>query len=143
VGVFKAFPIQEDDHLRTTLRYVERNPLRAGLVGRAEDWPWSSLHGLARGMPSSTLHPGPEAPRRGEGWVERVNAPMTEAEVDALRRSVTRGAPFGSGAWTIATATHLGLASSLRGLAPERSGGACPPSGSEPSSRVDHVEVDA
>ena len=25
------------------LRYVERNPLRAGLVGRAEDWPWSSL----------------------------------------------------------------------------------------------------
>jgi hypothetical protein len=31
------------DHLRLLLAYVERNPLRAGLVERAEDWPWSSL----------------------------------------------------------------------------------------------------
>src|SRR3984957_12514479 len=29
-GRFKAFSIQDDDHLRTVLRYVERNPLRAG-----------------------------------------------------------------------------------------------------------------
>ncbi len=40
---FKAFPIQEDEHLLTVLRYVERNPLRAGLVARAQDWKWSSL----------------------------------------------------------------------------------------------------
>jgi putative transposase len=36
-GRFKAFPIQEDDHLLTVLRYAERNPLRAGLVTREED----------------------------------------------------------------------------------------------------------
>jgi len=42
---FKAFPIQQDEHLLTVLRYVERNPLRAGLVARAEDWLWSSLRG--------------------------------------------------------------------------------------------------
>ena len=35
-GRFKAFPIQDDDHLRTVLRYVERNALRAELVARAE-----------------------------------------------------------------------------------------------------------
>src|SRR5947209_556299 len=29
---FKAFPVEEDDHLYTVLRYVERNALRAGLV---------------------------------------------------------------------------------------------------------------
>ena len=29
-GRFKAFIIEDDDHLRTVLRYVERNPLRAG-----------------------------------------------------------------------------------------------------------------
>lgn len=40
---FKAFAVAEDDHLWTVLRYVERNALRAGLVRRAEDWPWSSL----------------------------------------------------------------------------------------------------
>ena len=42
-GRFKAFPIKEDVHLLTVLRYVERNPVRASLVSRAEDWAWSSM----------------------------------------------------------------------------------------------------
>jgi putative transposase len=42
-GRFKSFPIQEDDHFLAVCRYVERNPLRAGLVRRAEDWQWGSL----------------------------------------------------------------------------------------------------
>src|SRR4051812_14079060 len=50
-GRFKAFPVQDDDHLATVLRYVERNPLRAGLVARAEDWAWSSLVGWLAGDP--------------------------------------------------------------------------------------------
>jgi len=33
-GRFKAFPIQADGHLLTVLRYIERNPVRAGLGGR-------------------------------------------------------------------------------------------------------------
>src|SRR5262249_7156443 len=41
-GRFRAFPIQEDDHLLTVVRYVERNPVRADLVADAQDWPWSS-----------------------------------------------------------------------------------------------------
>jgi putative transposase len=47
VGGFKALPIQEDEHLLTVLRYIERNPLRAGLVDRAGAWSWSSLRWLA------------------------------------------------------------------------------------------------
>jgi len=35
--------VEVADPLWTVVRYVERNPLRAGLVDRAEDWPWSSL----------------------------------------------------------------------------------------------------
>ena len=42
-GRFKAFPIQDDEHLLTVCRYVERNPVRAGLVEHAEDWQWSGL----------------------------------------------------------------------------------------------------
>jgi hypothetical protein len=38
-----SIPIQEDDHLRIVLRYIERNALRASLAARAEHWPWSSL----------------------------------------------------------------------------------------------------
>lgn len=37
-GRFKAFPIQEDDHLLTVLRYVERNLVRAGLCRRSAEW---------------------------------------------------------------------------------------------------------
>ena len=39
-GRFKAFPIQQDEHLLTVLRYVERNAVRPGLVKRAERWSW-------------------------------------------------------------------------------------------------------
>jgi putative transposase len=37
-GRFQSFPIPEDDHLLTVLRYVERNPLWASLVRRGEAW---------------------------------------------------------------------------------------------------------
>jgi putative transposase len=108
-GRFKAFPIQEDDHLRAVLRYVERNALRAGLVTRAEDWAWSSL---ARGDQAPLLEAGP-APR-GPGWIEAVNAVMTEAECAAVRESVRRDRPLGEEGWVRRTATALGLESSLR-----------------------------
>src|SRR5665213_2164374 len=42
-GRFKSFPVQDDSHFLTVARYVERNALRANLVGRAQDWRWSSL----------------------------------------------------------------------------------------------------
>ena len=42
-GRFKSFPIQRDEHLVTVMRYVEANPVRAGLVSHAEDSPFSSL----------------------------------------------------------------------------------------------------
>jgi putative transposase len=48
-GRFKAFPIQQDAHFLTLLRYAERNALRAKLVRRAEDWTWSSLRQRSAG----------------------------------------------------------------------------------------------
>ena len=43
-GRFKSFPVQEDEHLDTVCRYVERNALRANLAPGAERWRWGSLH---------------------------------------------------------------------------------------------------
>jgi putative transposase len=40
-GRFLSFPLDER-HLYAAIRYVEKNPVRAGLVSRAEDYPWSS-----------------------------------------------------------------------------------------------------
>jgi hypothetical protein len=42
-GRYKNFLVQNDRHYLTLLRYVEANALRAKLVKRAQDWPWSSL----------------------------------------------------------------------------------------------------
>jgi len=108
-GRFKAFPIQEDEHLLTVIRYVERNPLRAGLVERAEEWRWSSLRRFGEG---AALDAGP-VPRNADG-TEFVNTPMTEAEVAAIRLSVGRDRPYGSDAWTNETAKLMGLEYSLR-----------------------------
>ena len=103
-GRCKAFPIQQDAHLLIVLRYIERNPLRAGLVARAEDWLWSSLR--AWGTPGTFLDPGP-VPRPAD-WVSWVNAAMTEADVKRIRHSVTRGTPFGSEAWAAEIARRPG-----------------------------------
>jgi putative transposase len=112
-GRFKAFPIADDDHLLTVLRYVERNPIRAGLVARAEEWPWSSAaHAAADGRPRPPLEPGP-VPRPGD-WLEHVNEPQSEAEVETLRECLRRGRPFGDSAWVVQTAARLGLEASLR-----------------------------
>jgi putative transposase len=113
-GRFKSFPIEADDHLYDVLRYVERNALRANLVRRAEQWRWSSLWRRLRGDEAAKAilapWPIPEPP----DWRHVVNAAQTEAELAALRRSVTRGTPFGSPSWIERTARRLGLEYTLR-----------------------------
>ena len=111
-GRFKSFPIEEDDHWLTVLRYVERNPLRANMVEEAVAWRWSSLWHRVHGNKSGLLDEGPVPISRG--WRRHVETPQTEAELEALRRSVVRGAPFGSASWQERTAARLGLRSTLR-----------------------------
>lgn len=111
-GRFKSFPIQEDDHFFTVCRYVQRNALRANLVPRAEQWRWSSLWHRIQSSTAVTLDPWPVPP--GSDWSHYVNQPETAAELDALRRSVGCGRPFGDTVWQQHTAQQLGLESSLR-----------------------------
>ena len=111
-GRYKAFPIQDDGHLLTVLRYVERNPLRAEMVAKAEHWKWSSLPGRLAGDPS--LWQGDPAPRIS-GWLKRVNAPLSAGGLAKLRESIERERPYGEESWTQETARTLGLESTLRG----------------------------
>jgi putative transposase len=108
---FKAFLVQDDDHLVTVLRYVERNALRAELVSRAEDWKWSSLPGWRRDDPMLCKGKGPV---RDERWLERVNEPLSWGDLQRLRHSVSLVRPYGQDVWTRETAIRLGLESCLR-----------------------------
>jgi putative transposase len=114
-GTYKSFPVEEDDHFYTVCRYVERNPLRARLVRKAQRWPWSSLgaeyHAAAKAeAPPLATWPVP----RPRSWTERVNQPQTKAELEALRVSIQRGRPFGGPHWQQRTAKRLGLESTFR-----------------------------
>jgi putative transposase len=111
-GRFKAFPIEQDTHLLTVMRYVERNALRAGLVERAQDWEWGSLAWRFGGTCDELLAEPPVA--RPSNWADYVNSAQTAAELDAIRLSVNRQRPFGSDAWVRHAAPGLGLMGSIR-----------------------------
>lgn len=114
-GAYKSFPVQDDDHLLTVCRYVERNPRRAKLVQRAEAWRWSSL--WRRRHPEviddvPPLSAWPVTPPRN--WLQRVNRAETTAELEVLRTSVVRGRPYGASGWQRRIAKRLGLESTFR-----------------------------
>lgn len=110
-GRFKAPPVQQDRHLLTVLRYVERNPLRSGLVNRAEAWPWSSLR-LRKDRADPLLSPPPIP--LPQNWAGLVDEPLATSELAAIREGVQRERPFGDAAWVRGAAEQLGLLSTLR-----------------------------
>jgi len=114
-GRYKSFPIQDESYMYNVMLYVEANPLRAKLVARAEDWPWSSLSqapvyaGLVE-VPRPKL----AAWNRGEHWREEVNAPLSLPSLDSLRQSVARGTPQGQPQWIADLASANGMESTVR-----------------------------
>jgi putative transposase len=111
---FKSFPVADDGHFLVVCRYVGRNALRAGLAGRAEDWQYGSLwRWLQEPDPKpKLLWPWPVA--RTPNWIERVNQPLSEKELTAVRSCVQRGRPFGPEAWIRELADRVGLGYTFR-----------------------------
>ena len=115
-GRFRSFPIQEDEHLLTVHRYIERNPVRAGLVKRAQDWRWSSAAPVREEFPVLTSSPVPHL----LDWLGYVNEPQAEAEVESLPECVRWRPPYGDELWTRKTARKMDLEVSLRGRPPRK-----------------------
>lgn len=111
-GRYKAIPIQSDNHVLKACRYVERNPLRGGLVSRAEEWRWSSTWRRSNCCDDPLLHPWPiQIPTN---WIQFLNEPQTPGELESLRAAVRRSAPLGDHAWRAETARVLSLEAQLR-----------------------------
>jgi putative transposase len=108
---FKAFMAQDDQHLITVMRYVERNALRAKLVERAQDWAWGSLHWRTI-FPERLALTAPPEPLPS-WWVDFVNQAQTAAELAEIRASVNRQRPFGAPDWVKAQAAGAELNQSL------------------------------
>ena len=125
-GRYKSFMLQDDEHFLSVCRYVERNAARASLVTRAEDWSWGSLHCWREGDAErrAMLSPWPagttgvkDASRynRPKGWLRTVNAPISGAELDALRVSAQCGRPYGGSVWVNRMVKKHGLEATVRG----------------------------
>jgi len=130
-GRFKSFPIQSNDHLLTVLRYVERNPLAAGLVKRAQLWRWSSLGARVHGDDEIKAVLSPWPVERPVDWTDRVNAALSAKELERMRVSIERSRPFGDDNWVKQTVTQLRLEHTVR---PEGR----PPKLSNPVSRMNN-----
>ncbi len=120
-GRFKSPAVESDDHLWTVLRYIEANPLRAGIVADPRDYPWSSYpaHAMGRSDPLLSKFPewqelGDDEPARRARWHEKVVSGLLDAELAAVRRSLASGHLFGSESWVEATELRLQVSNARR-----------------------------
>lgn len=112
-GRFKSFPVETSEYLLMVCRYVERNPVRAGLVNRAEQWGWSSAGACRRHEGAVPLSDWPMA--RPAQWLDWMNEGEPDAQLSAVRRSVTKGQPCGSPAWVEHMVAQWNLGPTVRG----------------------------
>jgi len=98
-GRYHSCPMDES-HLYSAVRYVERNPIKAGFVERAEDWPWSSAPGHVTPYSDELLSdPCSMYPNMTpEQWRHWLTEPWEKEEAfgRTLARRTQTGKPAGS-----------------------------------------------
>ena len=106
----------DDAYLANAVRYVAMNPVRAGLVERAEDWRWSSARAHLAGEDDGVVRVAPVLERVGD-FRAFIGDDEDAAAFKALRQSETTGRPLGSAGWITALERRSG-----RTLAPQKRG---------------------
>jgi putative transposase len=86
----------DEKHLWSAVRYVETNPVRAGIVHRAEEHPWSSARAHALGQEDPLLASDRPFPGTVEDWSGWLSAGVDEEAAETLRRNTSTGRPSGS-----------------------------------------------
>jgi putative transposase len=106
----------DEEHLAAAARYVALNPVRAGLVERAEQWPWSSARAHLAGNDDGLVEVAPLLERYGE-FAAFLDAPEDQHATRKLRTGETTGRPAGSAEWLSVLEAMSG-----RSLAPKKRG---------------------
>jgi len=73
-GRFRSCLTQTEDYLLACYRYIELNPVRAGMVMKPQDYRWSSYHANGLGKPSAIITPHEEYIRLGRTDADRREA---------------------------------------------------------------------
>ena len=104
-------------HLWAAARYVERNPVRAGMVERAENYPWSSARAHVNGQLDPLLDPGLPIIESIGNWAEWLAAEDLPDQLEAIRTATTRDFPLGEDSFVLELEARLG-----RPLRPQKRG---------------------
>ncbi|MCB9949242.1 MAG: transposase [Rhodospirillaceae bacterium] len=96
-GRFQSF-VMDEAHLAACTRYIEVNPVRAGLVAQPEDWPWSSARAHLDGRNDALVRVRPLLRRYGS-WRHFLGEDLSDEEVEQLRRHGRTGRPCGGEDW--------------------------------------------
>lgn len=121
-GRYKSSPIQTDAYLLACCRYIELNPVRAGLVVAPEQYRWSSYRtkmGIeaANGLDADPcyLSLGPTAEERAERYAAWVRSGVPSGEWEAIRVAVQRGQLTGTTRFAEDVAVRMGCRVERRG----------------------------
>jgi putative transposase len=93
------------------------NPVRAGLVMKPEEWPWSSASAHISRYDDTLVKASPLLEITGGTWKEFLTAAIREEEILEMRRHERTGHPLGSGSFSENLETMLG-----RILKPKKAG---------------------
>jgi putative transposase len=85
----------DEPYLLAVARYVELNPVRAGLVATADAWPWSSTKAHLSGRDDRLVKVGPLLAMVAD-WAAFLNSALPEEELRELREHGRTGRPLGS-----------------------------------------------
>ena len=105
-GRFKTCIVQQDQYLLTCLRYIELNPLRAGLVKDPGDYRWSSYRAHAFGLSARLWSPhslyldlGRNDYERQHAWRDLINQTLDVEVLSKIRHCANSGLTLGTGAF--------------------------------------------
>lgn len=87
------FPMEER-HLLAAAKYIERNPIAAGIVPAAGEYPWSSASSHLHGVPDDLVGISALTEMAGD-WAEFLNEPLSQDEVEQFRAHGATGRPLG------------------------------------------------
>ena len=102
-GRFKSAIVDSEQYLLTCYRYVESNPVRAGMVAVPRDYPWSSHRHNAHGQPDSLLEShdvyrrlGADAASRQAQYGRLFEQKQDASQLEIIRRATDAGAVVGN-----------------------------------------------
>jgi len=112
---YKSFPVETNEYCTALIRYVEQNPLRAGLTKKAEDWQWSSLWRRERGSIEQKKLLAELPIDLPSNYLASVNDILNKEVLSTIRYSVNKGKPYGREGWTDTMIEKFELSHTLRG----------------------------